>query len=373
MATIAEQLTSLANTKTAIKDAIVAKGVQVADTDPFSTYPSKIGQISGGGGGAPATKFGASVDLLIGDVVGGVLRKPTAQNSLDFVDVTQIEPYGLQYAFYYRRGITGVYFGALSIVDTYGLYYAFFNCEDITSIDFTSLTYVDTYAMQSAFYGCKNITGHVYFGQLYQIGQTGMSSAFSGCSGITSVSLHRLIFVDSSGMGQAFSGCSSITSADLSSLEQVDTYSMQSAFKDCIGLTKMSFPSLAYVEANSFGASATNGMFRNCTGITEIHFRADAQTAIESMTTYSSKFGASNATIYFDLIGTITVNGVAYSRYELDSLYVDELSENTKTFVAWKDESDNIVYTDATAEPEIGTIVYSDEGMTQVGTVEGVA
>lgn len=48
MATIAEQLTSLANTKTAIKDAIVAKGVAVADTDPFSAYASKIGAISGG-------------------------------------------------------------------------------------------------------------------------------------------------------------------------------------------------------------------------------------------------------------------------------------------------------------------------------------
>lgn len=56
MATIAEQLTSLANTKTAIKNAIVAKGVAVADTDPFSAYAGKIGQISGGGG-APAEEW----------------------------------------------------------------------------------------------------------------------------------------------------------------------------------------------------------------------------------------------------------------------------------------------------------------------------
>ena len=50
MATIAEQLTSLANTKAAIKQSIIDKGVQVADTDPFSAYAGKIGQISGGGG-----------------------------------------------------------------------------------------------------------------------------------------------------------------------------------------------------------------------------------------------------------------------------------------------------------------------------------
>lgn len=372
MGTIAEKLTYLNDTKTAIKNSIVAKGVSVSDSDTFRSYATKIGEISGGG--APATKFGATVDLFIGDADRyGVLQKPTAQNELEFLDVVQIAPYGLQYAFYFRTGITGVYFYTLTTIDPYGLYYAFYNSTDITSIDFSLLNYVDTYAMQNAFNGCKNITGHVYFGQLYQIGQTGMSSAFYGCSGITSVSLHKLIFVDSSGMGQAFNGCSGITSVDLSSLEQVDTYSMQSAFKGCSGLTKMSFPSLKFVEANSFGSSATTGTFSNCTGITEIHFRADAQSAIESMTTYSNKFGASNATIYFDLIGTITVNGVAYSRYEVDSLYVDEFSENTKTFVAWKDENDNIVYTNATAEPAVGTIVYSDEGMTQVGTVEGVA
>ena len=58
MATIAEQLTSLANTKTAIKDAIVAKGVTVADDTPFSGYAAKIGEIqAGGGGGTPTDEW----------------------------------------------------------------------------------------------------------------------------------------------------------------------------------------------------------------------------------------------------------------------------------------------------------------------------
>ena len=51
MATIAEQLTSLANAKTAIKNAIVAKGVSVPDNTPFSGYAAKIGEIQAGGGG----------------------------------------------------------------------------------------------------------------------------------------------------------------------------------------------------------------------------------------------------------------------------------------------------------------------------------
>ena len=47
MATIAENLKSIADSKSAIKAAIVAKGVAVSDTDALSTYANKIESISG--------------------------------------------------------------------------------------------------------------------------------------------------------------------------------------------------------------------------------------------------------------------------------------------------------------------------------------
>lgn len=47
--TISDKLTYLEGTKSAIKDAIVAKGVAVSDSDTFRSYADKIGQISGGG------------------------------------------------------------------------------------------------------------------------------------------------------------------------------------------------------------------------------------------------------------------------------------------------------------------------------------
>ena len=49
--TISDKLTYLEGTKSAIKDAIVAKGVAVSDSDTFRSYADKIGQISGVGGG----------------------------------------------------------------------------------------------------------------------------------------------------------------------------------------------------------------------------------------------------------------------------------------------------------------------------------
>jgi len=51
MGTIANKLDYLNDTKTAIKEAIVEKGVEVADTDTFRSYAEKIGLISSGGGG----------------------------------------------------------------------------------------------------------------------------------------------------------------------------------------------------------------------------------------------------------------------------------------------------------------------------------
>ena len=49
--TISDKLTYLEGTKSAIKDAIVAKGVAVEDTATFRSYAEKIGEISGGGEG----------------------------------------------------------------------------------------------------------------------------------------------------------------------------------------------------------------------------------------------------------------------------------------------------------------------------------
>lgn len=47
--TISDKLEYLEGTKSAIKDAIVAKGVAVEDTATFRSYAEKIGEISGGG------------------------------------------------------------------------------------------------------------------------------------------------------------------------------------------------------------------------------------------------------------------------------------------------------------------------------------
>ena len=115
------------------------------------------------------------------------------------------------------------------------------------------------------------------------------------------VSFPDLINVGTNGMYSCFSGCASLTSADLSALTTVGDNGLDSCFVGCSSLANISFPALTDVQTNSFGTASYAYCFSNCTALTEIHFRADAQTAIGAMTGYADKWGATNASIMFDL------------------------------------------------------------------------
>ena len=145
----------------------------------------------------------------------------------------------------YQGGLTG-YFDNIKTIGDHGLYSAFWNCTGITGgISFPNLTSIGSDGLYSAFDGCIGITGGISFPNLTTIGDWGFQYAFRGCTGITG---------------------------------------------------GISFPNLTTI-----GDWGLYNAFWGCTGITEIHFRTDAKNVVESTDGYSSKFGASNATIYFDL------------------------------------------------------------------------
>lgn len=81
MGTITDKLNKLAETKSAIKTAIVNKGVAVSDSDTFASYANKIASIEGGGGTPTEGIYG----VFIYDTNGN-LTKPeewnTANNDL---------------------------------------------------------------------------------------------------------------------------------------------------------------------------------------------------------------------------------------------------------------------------------------------------
>lgn len=144
-------------------------------------------------------------------------------------------------------------------------------------------------------------SGGLNFAGVKEIDDNALQYAFYQRSGITSVDLSSLQSIGSYGLQYAFGNCSGITSINLSSLTTVGTGGLNNVFYGCSKIVAVSFPALTDVQTNSFASSTSSGAFRNCTALTEIHFRADMQATIEALTGYSDKFGATNATVYFDL------------------------------------------------------------------------
>ena len=96
-------------------------------------------------------------------------------------------------------------------------------------------------------------------------------------------------------------------------------------------------------------------------GVSEFHFAKAHQALLEACEGYDYKWCGANPDIYFDLMLKITVNGTVYDR-----------EHTIDNYTSWSDADGNLVYTNADTEPDVGTVVYSDQGTTQVGTVTEV-
>lgn len=195
-----------------------------------------------------------------------------------FQDIDKISG-GFQYVFNSvsnpKRHITGnINFANLKVV-TGNMIWCFNNCEfdQNATVSFPLLEEITT-LWDSTFSGTTNLAT-VTFGALKTI--TGrLSNTFShGASHI----------------GEAIS---SITFPSL------QTIGPNASFVNAFGgsdITTMSFPSLTSIQ----NVDAFKWAFSLCDLLTEIHFKASMQSVVENLTQYSSAFGASNATIYFDL------------------------------------------------------------------------
>ena len=222
----------------------------------------------------------------------------------------------------YRAPITSFTFSLPSNATDVGeraMYYAFNGCTGLTSVDLSSLTTVNGGSvMTSAFNGCTGLTS-VDLSSLTTIsGNSVMSSAFSGCTGLTSVLFTNLETIgtntSSANYGHfsnCFNNCNNLTSITFPKLEKIyctgGTTTSYGTFAGNNKVQKMYFPKLDTITYGS-GASTTNqkackNVFYGCSALTELHFAAANQSAIEASSGYSTAWGrgAGNVTIYFDL------------------------------------------------------------------------
>lgn len=195
-------------------------------------------------------------------------------------------------------------FSSIITIGDYALYYAFQNRNFFTSLSFDNLTTIGNNGLVSAFMYCTSLTS-VSFPALTTISDgCGIRNAFEYCSNLASVDLSGLTTIttntsNSNLLAYTFGYCTALRSVDLSNLTSITGTGTHPCYRmfQSSGLITISFPKLTTISMST----GITGIFEGCTDITEIHFKSSAQTVIENQAGYSGKFGASNATIYFDL------------------------------------------------------------------------
>ena len=177
----------------------------------------------------------------------------------------------------------------------------FHSNPSVKTANFGTVQLIDSSGLYGAFYSAKNFI-YANFDNLEEIASSGLNNAFRDTA-LESLSFPALKIIRLAGFEHGVRDCAALTSIYFSALETAEQGAFRYAFQKT-ALTSISFPALTNVDVGAFQQSATStssAAFRDVPTLTEIHFRADAQAAIEAIYGYSSKWGATNATIYFDL------------------------------------------------------------------------
>ena len=300
-------------------------------------------------------KFGVTIDNILGDVdADGAYIKPKQYYTANLAGVKSISGYGtFEYKFAEDDYIEELIANDLIEIKSNYVFQSAVRQSSIKRVSFDALVELNKgYEFYYFANNCTEITAS--FASLKRVvGNSAFAYSFSHAKINPDETFPEL---EEIGGSTTFQNFSKMTAGDVLSLSKVKKITGSSS-----KYTTPLYASSGVIWKLPSATEFTDYVFYY-SGAAEVHFAAANQAAIEACAGYEYKFGATNATFYFDLMLNITVNSVVYSRGHTIGGYTD-----------WSDASGNKIYTDATAEPAVGTVVYSDKGITQVGTVSGVA
>ena len=211
---------------------------------------------------------------------------------------------------------------------------AFYNCSFLTTVHFNadSCTSVGGSYSDRAFYNCPNITTFTFGSNVKIIpdylcsGMSGLTSvtipnsvtsigseAFRNCSGLTSVTIPNSVTSIGS---EAFKNCSGLTTVHFNadSCTSAGGSYFNRAFYGCHNITTFTFGNnvkiipdyLCYEMGNLTSVTIPNSVisigreaFKNCSGLTTVHFNADSCTSAgSSYYSHRAFYGCHNITTF---------------------------------------------------------------------------
>ena len=275
---ITNKLTYLEDTKTQIKEAIKAKGVEVSDNDTFRSYASKIGDIQTGGSG----------DCVAGVCFDDIGYTTTPQYMVDGV------AYALQIKNTWNASVTNrkftndtnlIYFPQVDVSNITAATQMFSGCrllQYVPSLNISSKV-ISLYGM---FYDCNSLalidlsewdTSHV----------TNMNSMFNTCESLVSIDLSGWDTSKVTTMSTLFSNCTKLEKVDgvldITRCNYSNKYSYFFGYGRLSKLRKIAFKNLGYQTAKT-GADFS---YIDNWGVNNDTITDAKQSLIDSLITYS--------------------------------------------------------------------------------------
>ena len=282
MSTIKENLDRIKNAKSAIKNAIIQKGIEVTDTERIETYADKILQIKTGGGTTEIPEFDPNGPLTfyrlddIGDSY--VSLGPNALPNIEYsTDKTTWKTYtskqkiklgkGEYVQFKYKNGNATTDNNRFNIDGgLYNLYGLFTTLGKINKTTYyqNMFSYLPIIDASNLTLGDTNITYDSSGNCAYM---------FQNCIMLTGLPKITTKIVTNSCYMFMFDGCASLKSIPnnyLPTPNEVKDNMYESMFSGCTGLTTLPSNLITFNKYRSQGQYLCKDMFNGCTGLTTL-------------------------------------------------------------------------------------------------------
>ena len=192
-------------------------------------------------------------------------------------------------SFYFNRNLSSITFPKVSaIVNANNLFSnAFTNCYNLSSLSFPEVKYI---IGGSSSYATNGIFGTYNSGYIKEVSFPKLEYVDKGCPlrMNTLTSITQLTFPE---LTAVYCSISSVSS--------------DAGFSQNGKITALYLPKLSVMTTSAPGtpnpANDLSTIFSGCGNLVEIHFGAANESILTAATGYATKWGASNATIYFDL------------------------------------------------------------------------
>lgn len=243
MGTTTDKLNKLLETKEAIKTAIKSKNIAVADSDPFSSYPSKISEISTGGG----------TGSLDWSEIGYSEQPQSLTDGYNYAKQIY-DNWNMNDTIYYNSDANLVYFPLVDTALVTNLDNSFANCSALQELPLINTTNVNS--MNGAFTNCSSLK-HIPLLDTQNV--TNFSQTFAYCKNLQEIP--ELNTSNATQMYMMFSDCSSLTTIPLIDTSKVEN--MNSMFSNCYALETIP-------ELDTSSAVAVESMFSMCSKINNL-------------------------------------------------------------------------------------------------------